>query len=205
MNKFIQLDEVVMKAKVKHIQLFHIEPNEVKGLPGKLDLGKNNQSLMELLNFKAKSAALNYDIDIRLREAVVKATQEFHIQHKKLLEDCSIKKKIKFVNDNEIETFYKIVEVTEEDFKKLSMEHKKDLIIDSVDGNPIETISRLSPDNGYDIKDIDDFNKRFNELLDHEIELICYPIKISKLELEPDCSMLNFAQLKPFLKDDRNA
>ncbi|NJD23349.1 MAG: hypothetical protein FIA82_11890 [Melioribacter sp.] len=70
--------------------------------------------------------------------------------------------------------------------------------------NGTEAEGRKILDNSYDLGDkMEEFQKQLDELLNMEIELECYPIKLSKLEAEADCSQLNFGALEDFIDDDR--
>lgn len=54
----------------------------------------------------------------------------------------------------------------------------------------------------YDIKDLPEFNKRFIDLINTEVELSCHPIKLSKLEAEEDTSGIDFSALEKFIVND---
>lgn len=185
------------KIKIKQFQLFGI------GKEGAVELNKLNPNVEALITFPAKNAGLKYDIDIKLNKAVAKAVTEFHEQHKKLLEDASTVKKVEFKNGKKEETRFKIVELSEDEYKNFKQDALYNILIVSIDGKEVETPKRISAIGEYDIAAREEFNKRWLDLLNLEIELDCWQIKLSKLEKDADASMLNFAALEAFITDDR--
>lgn len=173
------------KIKVNFIQLFNPE-----------NIQEPSPALNGLINFSAKRASLKYDLGIRLNKAVNSARKDFESMRRKLCEDNSRVKEIEFVSGKEIETMMKIVDAEE------GIKTNADMLIAKIDGFEIDGEKNKVIGASYDIIDMDEFNKQFFELLTTEIELDCYPVKLSKLELEQDCSTLDFTNLAPFIEND---
>lgn len=172
------------KIKLKFIDLFTVEN-------GELVISRTNTALQSLLNFKAKSAALKYNIEIKINKAVKKAIEEFEELRNSLCREHSILKKIINADGLTEETYY-IFEPVKDDTKK------DNGIIVTLEGGDTKGI--IIPQ--YDIKDMDGFNKEFVELLNTKVELDCYPISLSKLETEKDTSSIDFAALENFIMND---
>jgi len=170
------------KIKVKFFHLFN--PQKIQEM---------NTALLELINFKAKRAALKYDLNIKLNKAVANALKDFEEMRKKLCEDNSVSRIIELKSGHKTLTSMKIVETADE--------KNENRLIAKIDGVEVEGNKVVG--DSFDIKDMDEFDRQFRELLETEIELDCYPIKLSKLEMEEDCSVLNFIPLEPFIEDNR--
>ena len=219
------------KITTKRFRLFNVDER------GVVDVFSQNKVVVILIMLKVKAVGLIYDLQTRLKKAFIKAHEEALELRKTILEECSIKKKIKFKNDNEIETFLKIVDVKEAvgkmekalsemrnekasatiiksaeenvaNYKKLLSdkgldELSKPLLIDSIDGEKVKGRKVLGDE--YDIKDPAEWNKRFNEFLDGEIELDCNQIRLSKLDAEDVGNDLRniIDALDDFIVDDR--
>ncbi|MFA5803702.1 MAG: hypothetical protein WC879_03570 [Melioribacteraceae bacterium] len=171
------------KLKIKYFNLFEAG-----------DILKMNNGLEKLISFPAKSAALKYDLSIKLAKAAGKAIQDFDEMRVKLLNELS-RKKMVLLNGakEEIETKLKIIDAPKD--------AGEESLIKMIDGNEVKGKKVL--ENSYDLGDkMEEFQKQLNELLNMEIELECYPIKLSKLDAE-DCTDLNFAALGSFIDDDR--
>lgn len=168
------------KIKIKFQQL--LEPNK----PGL------NKELNKFIQFPAKHANLKYDLNLKLSKAIVLAFEDYETLRQKLCEENSKERTVVFQNGKEIKTRMIISDAP--------ADTDKDLLIATVDGDEVK--GKIIGDR-YDIIDQDNFDKLFGELLLTDIELNAYPIKLSRLEAEDDCSSINFAALEPFIFDDR--
>ena len=175
------------KVKVKFIQLFN-----------PLNIQQMNPELEKLIVFPTKRAGLKYDTNIKLNQAVAKAIKDFEEMRKKLCEENSRLKLINYVSGREEETFFTVAAPKEE---LKSPKEWEDRLIAKIDG--VDVTDHKVLESRYDIVDTNEFQKLFGDLLETEIELECYTIKLSKLS-EEDCSDLNFAMLEPFIEDDRS-
>lgn len=166
------------QIKIKFADLFS---------PG--DFRKLQSGLESLLKFKARSAALKYDIEIKLNKAVTKAIQEFEDLRTSLCREHSNVKTIINPDGTKEDTYYVIEPVKEKD-------PEQEIV--RVDGTELQGV--IAP--RYDIKDMQEYSKRFKDLLETEIELDCYPVKLSKLEAEEDLSGIDFSSLEKFIIND---
>lgn len=173
--------------KIKQFQLFKIEGN-------KINTEEINPALNALLSYKPEGAALRYDIQTRLSKAVDKALKEFGEQHKSLLEELSVKKKVKLKNNNEFETHLEIIEATDK--------NKTEELIIEIDEQKVKGKKIIGA--VYDLGNKkEEFNKRFIDLLGVEIELDCYPLKLSRFDKEKNLpAEINFGALDDFIIDD---
>jgi hypothetical protein len=176
--------------KIKQNQLFKITPE------GFIEIGIMNPALSALLNFKPSGAALRYDIQRRLTIAVNKALTDFSELRKGLLEELSVKKKVKLKSGNEFDSYSQIIDET-------SDSNTEDLILE-IDGKKIKGKKILSEQ--YDLSEnIEEFNKRFIELINIEIELDCKQISLTKLDAEKSLPVeIDFRALENFIIDDLN-
>lgn len=170
--------------KIKYFQLFEA-----------VNLQNVNKDLAKLIFFPAKSAALKYDISIKLAKEVYKEIKEFHEFRMKLLEELAVTKKVLLHGaKDDIETKFTIVDAPKD--------APKDSLIKIIDGTEVKEKKVLGQ--SYDLGDnMEKYQKQLDEILNKEIELECYPIKLSKLENE-DCTDLNFVALESFIDDDRS-
>lgn len=170
--------------KIKYAQLF---------MSGNIQI--INPELKKLIEFPAKHAGLKYDISAKLGKAVQKALEEFEKLRTEKLIELAIKKKVLVKGAKEpVETQSTIIEATDKT-------PDAELIIE-INGEKVKEKKMLG--NSFDLGEkMEGFTKYLNELVDTEIELNCYPIKLSKLEQEADCSSLSFIALDAFIKDDR--
>lgn len=170
------------KIKIKFIQLFAFED-------GLINIFKLNNSLNTLLTYKAKKAALKYDIEIKLKKAVDKALTDFEQLRVSLCKELSNIKKITFKNGGEEETYYKVEPLSEKNKRENDYVCKV---------NGVDFEGEISQQ--YDIVDMNEFDKRIKELLMTEIELDCYPIDLSKLEAEGEIKDIEFTGLENFIE-----
>ena len=168
---------------IKQFRLFEINENGVQ-------IEKVNEFLEALINLKVEKAALRYDLQVKLAKAVEKAVAEFHEQRKKLLEDLAVKKTVTLFDGSNQESD-KIVVDAKEDSPESSLVVK-------INDEPVEGKKILS--DNYDV-DLPEFFKKLGEVLDLDIPLECYPIKLSRLNME-NIGDLNMRALEPFLLDD---
>lgn len=192
--KMFQLnkEDYMSNIKIKFVQLFAVDAE--KGL----QLNKINPDIDALINLKAKSAQLRYDLQSKLGKAVDKLIKKFEEERMKLLDSCSYKKEVEFEDGTKKTINYAVENVSEEEYAALTDEQRKQIIF-SIDG---EVVGPKKIENRYDVTD--EFPEKFTELLNVEDELSCYPIKLSRLNAEEDCSSLNFAALENFIYDDLN-
>ena len=90
--------------KIKQNQLFKVTPE------GFVELGIMNPALSALLNFKPSGAALRYDIQRRLTISVNKALTDFSELRKGLLEELSVKKKVKLKSGKEFDSYLQVID-----------------------------------------------------------------------------------------------
>jgi hypothetical protein len=176
--------------KIKQNQLFKITSE------GILEIGIMNPSLSALLNFKPAGAALRYDIQRRLTISVNKALTDFSELRKGLLEELSIKKKIKLKSGNEFDSYSQVIDE--------NSDSKAEDLISEIDGKKIKGKKILSEQ--YDLgKNIEEFGKRLTELINLEIELDCKRISLTKLDAEKSLPVeIDFRVLENFIIDDIN-
>lgn len=193
MTNFFKLnrEDYMSNIKIKFVQLFAVEPG--KGL----NIQQINPEIEALINLKAKSAQLKYDLQSKLSKAIDKALKEFDELRLKVIKENSHQHEVEFEDGTKETINYVLEPMDEEEYKNLTDEQRKKVIA-VVDG----TAGPMKIKNAYDVTE--DFQPKFNELLNVEIELNCYPIKLSRLNAEEDCSSLNFAALENFIHDDLN-
>jgi hypothetical protein len=176
--------------KIKQNQLFRITPE------GILEIGIINPALSALLNFKPSGAGLRYDIQRRLTISVNKALTDLSELRKGLLEELSIKKKVKLKSGKEFDSYLQVIDEN-------SDSKAEDLILE-IDGKKIKGKKILSEQ--FDLgKNIEEFNKRFTEFINLEIELDCKQISLKKLDAEKSLPLeIDFRVLESFIIDDIN-
>jgi len=181
------------KLKIKNFQLLTMDEKGIRPY----------ERALKFCGFPAKSAALRYDLGIKLQNAIVEEYQNFEKMRVEVLKELCINKKVVLKNEkgeqNEIDTKQKIVDAPKE--------HKGDFVF-RIDGKEVEGKKIIS--NEFDLGDNrKEFDKRFAELLELDVELNCYPIKLSKLEADDNFSAwldeneITLAQLEPYIEDDR--
>lgn len=166
-----------------------------------------NKGLASLFGFTAKNAGLNYDIKTRLLKSVNERIAEFSDSLTKLKESFSTEKEIEFKNGTKEKTYLKLIDVPVPD--KKSKEKGKEIqnLIIAVNGKSVvtkESIGKMIDTTSYDIpaEKIDELTDRINELLETDIELNCFSIKLSKLNNEADTSSIAFEHLDLFINND---
>ena len=172
------------RIKIKSFQLF--QPADINQL---------SEPLIKLISFPAKGGGLKYDLSIKLAKAVEKAAKEFQEFRINLLEEMAFEKIIMLKGaEREIKTKFAIIDA--------SKETKDENLIKIVDGDEVKGKKILG--SNYDLgAKLAEFQKQINDQLNAEIELDCYPIKLTKLDKE-DCSDLDFIALESFISDDRS-
>lgn len=177
-----------MNISIKQFQLFQVTEEAV-------NINLLNPVIETLLQFNAEKAGLRYDLQIRLTKAIEKAVKEFHEQRIKLCEELSEKKNVEFKDGRKEDVLYEVVDADE----------KADVNNLIVKINDVKVKGKKTLSAAYDLtKNKEEFEKRFIELLNMEIELDCKKIKLSKLDDEKDSSILNFIALENFIIDDRS-
>ena len=172
--------------KVKFSKIFDITPYGI-------DINKMNPKLEALANFKAKGAALLYDLSIKLKKAIDAAIAEFNELRLKIGNELAVEKKITMGDGTKTKTNLQIIDMPKDKtFTSAS-------IVKEIDGKEVKDkiIGR-----SFDLGDnLEEFTKRVNETLNIEIELACEKIRLSKLSKE-DCSTLDFTGLEDFIVND---
>lgn len=171
-----------------------------------------NQSLLQLLQFKAKSAHLKYDIEVKLRKAVQKALEEVGEQNKNLLELHSKKTKVK-IGSKEFDTPFKVLSKKEHEKNKAEAEAAakekgyeyqsigNEVNIDGVNGKPTKNMIML--EGVYNLENKEAYQKELLAAMEVEVTLDCFKLRLSLLNNE-DCSKLDFEALEKFIEDDIN-
>lgn len=180
---------------IKQFQLFKTDKDGIH-------LEEITPALKALLNYKPEGAAFKYDIQIKLSKAIDKALRDFSEQHKSLLDELSVKKKVKLRNKKEFETQSEIIDAKEKSKADKNFKYDPEDIIIEIDGVKVRGEKILG--NNYDLSDKkEEFNKRFIDLLNVEIELNCYPLKLSRFDKEKSIpEELDFAVLEDYIIDD---
>lgn len=170
-----------------------------------------NKGLDSLFAFKAKNAGLNYDIKTRLLKAVNERLAEFTASLTELQKSYAINKEVEFEDGKKEKTNLRLIDVPKLEEKKAkhskeNTEQKLNLII-SVNNKSVKTkevLGQIIDTTSYDVpkEKIEEMTKQINELLETEIELSCYPIKLSKLNAEEDTSSIAFEYLDLFINND---
>jgi hypothetical protein len=210
--------------KIKRIELFDMSSSGINVY------GKNS-NVLKFISMQVKEVDNIYTLQIKLQKSFLKAFQEASELRVKLLESSSYKKKVLLKNGEEIETYIKIVDVEDalkhlenqlplcldkniltqmnlniDKYKKIIEDSKdadKSLLVDKINDIKIEGKKIVGVD--YDIMDMKEWNTKFFEFLDGEIELNCTHIKLSKLQLEKEISgelLPIISSLDSFIFDD---
>lgn len=184
-------EDYMSKIKIKFIQLFGVDA------ANGLNINQVNPQIDALINLPAKGAQLRYDLQSKLGKAIEKAFKEFEEERRKLLELCSLKKEVEFEDGEKKTIGYAVEKMSEEEYTALTEDQRKK-VIHMIDG---QEVGPHKIENRYDVTE--EFHGKFNELLNVEIELNCYPIKLSRIVNE-ELSFVDVAEteeLKSILQD----